>query len=247
MGQRSQTFLRVYNPLKQLPENINKSTKVYKKWAEALGTDDTTVLAYHHQWLYGLTFPSLILKILTAYKKPEYWNDYTGHPLNPEEFMRELGQYHNEGNYDRLVRFIEFHTFTLSIVLDPWEHTRDSILEGFRFLNITEPNMRHYFNQGDNNDGICIVDCIEGKYAFMSIYGCEGKVSIPDNVPKSALDYVSAYYPTDNNNLREGYDDLTEKEIKHAIKVQGMVAKKYKDIPVLTLDEIKAIFPKTEI
>jgi len=245
MGQRSQTFLKVYNPLKQL-EGVSKKTKIYQKWEKALGTGDTTVLAYHHQWLYGLTFPSLILNILKAYKKPEYFSDYMEHPLNPREFYHSMGQYHDEGTYDKLIRFVDFHTFVLSIVTNPWKYTRDTVLEGFRFLNLCEPEMRNSFNGGDNNDGICIVDCIEGKYAFMSIYGCESKVSIPDNVPKSAVDYVSAYYPTDSNNLKEGYDKLTEKEVKHGIRVQGMVAKEYKTIPVLTMKEIKKIFPLTK-
>lgn len=264
MGQRSQTFVKVFNPVfearkrfsekptdPEMLKRYNTRAKALKKWEKVFGTGEYTVLAYHHQWLYGLTFPALIHQLLRFYRHKTV-NEYSNHPVHMDFFMSDMGIGFNKIDAV-MTRFIEFHTMLLGIYQHPWSGTRGVGLEGFRFLNIDEPEMREYFDRGDNNDGICIVDAIEGKYVFMSVhdeqgYNDWGVYNLKPYSPVSAGEYVTAYYPTDPLRIdppSEGEPTVEEKIKDHTQRVKRATAA-FKAYPVLTVDEVIALFPKSE-
>lgn len=260
MGQRSQQFIKVHNPVYHLLNELKRSTtplteveqKNLEKWKKALGVEPFTVLAYHHQWLYGITFPALIHQLLYFYKKPV--EQHANHPLNMDHFMRdiEIGFRRNEVDEPDVTvpirRFVEFHTFLMGTYRKPWIGTRGKGLEGFRFLNLEEPEMREHFDHGDNNDGIVLVDAVEGKYAFMTFSGHEGedRTLFKNYVPVSAETYVQAYYPLDPKKITYRPDPKATDEdyVKHNTKRVKLAARMFKSFPVLTSDEVIAMFPK---
>jgi hypothetical protein len=249
MGQRSQQFIRVHNPLYQLLKEYKNDSKNiracadFNKWKKALGLKPYTILTYHHQWLYGMTFPALMHQMLDFYKGEPIGEL---HPLKYKEyFLRNLRGWNEDiHSLSGVDNFVAFHTYLLSIYSKPWKYTRGRGLEAFLFTNHEEPYMMYEFDRGDNNDGICIVDAVNGKYAFMSIYGCEGKGKLSDYVPLSAAEYVAAYYPIDNNWCTDDHIPLTDENIVENKKRVDLVTRKYKNFAVLTVDEICKIFPK---
>ena len=245
MGQRSQQFIRVLNPLYILKQDIKQpkdrkkfmSTSEYKKWVKTLGGQKYTVLAYHHQWLYGMTFAAIMHQILSFYRKTA---DGFGenHPLNyPDYFIRLTGG---------IQQYIDIHTNLASLYTRPWEYTRQKGYERFYFLNTENPEMRRFFDRGDNNDGICIMDAISGKYAFMSIDHTEGRAKLPIYEPLSAVEYVESYYPTSNDYEPRYPDDkkiFTDEELAENKRRITFVRRKYKHFTVLTKEEIAKMFP----
>lgn len=262
MGQRSQTFIKTHNPVYHLLNELKRSTTPLtaaeqnnlEKWKKALGVEPFTVLAYHHQWLYGITFPALIHQLLDFYKQPV--DKYANHPLNMDQFMRdiEIGFRKNEVDKPDITvpirRFVEFHTFLLGTYRKPWIGTRAKGLEGFRFLNLIDPEMREHFDHGDNNDGIVLVDAVEGKYAFMTFSGHEGadREMFKDYTPVTAETYVQAYYPLEPAKITYRPDPKVtdEEHVKANSKRVKLAAKMFKPFQLLTVDEVVAMFPKQE-
>lgn len=261
MGQRSQTYIRVLNPLHYLIKEDrgviaeikkNKRTKAYreyKKWEKALGTDEYTVLAYHHQWLYGLTFPSMIIKMLKFYHfEDKEDKKFANHPANPRYFIDDLFEYHDEDRtqpFNKLQRFVDFHTHVLSIVIEPWEFTREKGREGFRFLNLEDEGYRKCYNNGDNNDGVCIVDTEKCRYAFLKIQDhIESVAELPNEVPLSAERYVRAYYPLneEHDKLRDGYTFEDIRDLENNPKRIQMAKDAFEGFDVLTREQIDLIF-----
>lgn len=242
MGQRSQTFIRVLNPVYYLLQESENSAKVKRQlagWIKALGVDEYTILAYHHQWLYGLTFANIMCKILAFYKADV--EKYDTHPLHVGNLIR-----YAKGNTPKsqVEFFVNFHTMLLSINNDPWENTRGAAFEHFYFLNEIEPEMRTAFDRGDNNDGVCIIDAIQGKYAFIAIGNGCGEVMVPKYKPMTAEQYVSAYYPLVDKDRYEGYKPLTKEEIiENKIRVV-MASKAFTPYELLTPDELNKMFPE---
>jgi hypothetical protein len=244
MGQRSQTFLRVKNPLfPYLKEADNtKSAEIIKKWVKILGTGEYTILAYHHQWLYGMTFANIAHTVLDFYHGGKLGEH--NHPLNNVEyFVREMFRF---GDNNLIGRFIDLHTWLMSIHNLPWAGTRERGYEGFTFLNESDPWVSKYFDQGDNNDGVCVIDCITGKYAFLKMYGEIGEKILPNYTPLTAVQYVECYYPLDANNLNERCtpEEITEATVKDATKRINLVTRKFKKYELLTVEELSAMFPK---
>lgn len=247
MGQRSQTFLRVKNPLFPYLKEADdaKSAEVIKKWVKILGTGEYTILAYHHQWLYGITFANIAHTMLDFYHggKVDSISDHN-HPLgNTEYFVREMFRFRDNNHVGR---YIDLHTWLLSIHNFPWLGTRERGYEGFTFINESDPWVSQYFDKGDNNDGVCVIDCITGKYAFIKLYGEIGNKILPNYTPLTAAQYVECYYPLDTNNLNEFCDpeEATEAAIKANKKRVDLATRKYKKYGLLTVEELSAMFPK---
>jgi hypothetical protein len=247
MGQRSQQFIKVMNPLPLLKKEwgIKKFNQLPElaKWKKIFGMKKYSILTYHHQWLYGVTFPALMYRVLDFYKNGD---THDNHPLNLSWFLRDLDAWDVPKEHaEFLDRYILFHTYLMGINTgQQWLGARIGALEGFRFTNLEDPKMIEQFDMGDNNDGICIVDPIEGKYAFISINGCEGQCELPKYVPLSAEQYAAAYYPSPEMKRKEGYKPLTKTEAKQNARRVAFVAKKYKDYAVMTKEEILKLFPK---
>ena len=72
MGQRHQIFIHTLNGAKVIAKDQKK--KLDKERKNEFGDNDTTVLAYHHQWLYGFSAAIQALHVL--------------------EFNRDANEYH---------------------------------------------------------------------------------------------------------------------------------------------------------
>jgi hypothetical protein len=212
MGQRHQIFIKVPNPIK-----FNRYSKSWSDLSEAkksLGNGKTTVIAIHHQWLYGRSAVVNLINIM----------DFTDDKIranynNPffEDFMcNSYGEWK-----ERMMMIIQVQSNKL--------HPRGLGIECMIYLNDDEPNMRLACDEGDNNDGITIVDAINRKYCFMNIFEqelneeYESVYLLPSMVPVSASDYANAYYKKGGN-------------IKFTKPLD-----KYE---VLSLKELNKIFPK---
>ena len=251
MGQRHQIFIRALNPLyKNKPkeaENV-ENLIAYKKLHKQLGARKHTILAFHNQWLYGLTAIGNLLQVLEFNKKAK--ENY----CNP--FKKDYITYHcrflpdiKENWIDVIKAIMEIQTNEIS------ESVGRFGVEKFHYLNDDEPYMRHHFDWGDNNDGCTIIDTVTGKYCFISFCGTEGKNGLPLYLPVSAQDYFKTYYPCYEEEqmpsdfaemcYNKGYS-LNEiiKEIPERKETLNLFNEKFKEYPVLTLDEVKSIFPK---
>ena len=259
MGQRHQIFIKTHNPnfgrhKKHIGTFENGDFKEDSRTKKALGGRKYTVLAYHHQWLYGLSAAHNVHKLMFIAKSfdeaSEYSKEYN-HPL-AEKFDR-LGTstLEDTGLYYKAL---------MGVVTDP-EFPRGIGFERFLYLNPEEPIMREDFTMGDNNDGVTIVDMIEKKYCLMNIsstnYADEGDVSenvddLPYLTPVSAVDYARAYYPTEKDKLSkytkekryENDPQKIEEHLKSNREAIEKIEKMFEGMEVLSLEEVKAIFPK---
>jgi len=271
MGQRSQIYLKMENIGKawakraelnkpkskvwknKLPEYI-KAQEDYDKWKLMYGEGDTIIVAFHHQWLYGRSFPivaSMLLYASKVFKEDKYksffhkelWieNNYTGakdiqmddpHSLIKwmESYMsnlldQELGPYARNG--------VEHYTLLSA------EHEEGGTCRYDKD-----------FTRGDNNDGVLIVDLLETKYCFINInggYGEDEPCSINDNFPHmkpvSALKYIKSYYPECFEDLIEGETETPE-VLSRNTEVNTKFSNRFNQYEVLTTDELIAMFPE---
>lgn len=226
MGQRHQLFLKVNNPYKNKRNYSSNDDK--KLMRKIFGSGKHTIIALHHQWLYGRSAVSVINHILNV-TNPNTMNEYN----NPfgESYMIES-----------LEKYIDDIMMLLQVQTDP-KFPRGVGIERMTFLNsecIDEGkydsrwDMRLDFTMGDNNDGVSIIDTIERKYCLMNIFSQEiGDTSVsnlPSMIPCSAEDYVDSYYPQEEN-VRDNI--LCCLPLKH--------------YGILTLKEVSKMFPKMNL
>ena len=116
MGQRHQIFIKVNNPL--------KSKRVYaddtdKKLARKMfGSGKHTILAIHHQWMYGR---SAVFNIKHILNLTETMNEYT----NP---------FADDYSFDSLDEYIKHIMMLLQVQTNPL-HPRGVGIERMHFLN----------------------------------------------------------------------------------------------------------------
>ena len=247
MGQRSQIYLRIKNPMKNTKyvAKLDDKDKVAAKLV--FGENDASILPYHHQWLFGMTFVGMAYNILSEARK-HYNNPY--HPFStnfdynnyPKNFL---------GNSDKDIITPTKIQHTLDVVdhLISFQGNKQIAeitgrygFERFTYIGVehidlesgkvsdTYDNAQNSCVMGDNNDGIAIIDLIEQKYAFINIFTFdndddEGIYSLPSMQPVGAKEYVKAYYPD---------------ELEKVIFAKELM--QYFDI--LTIDELHNIFPK---
>lgn len=224
MGQRFQLFLKVNNPVKNKRNYSSDEDK--KLMRKMFGSGKHTIIALHHQWLYGRSAVYVVNHILNV-TNPNTMNEYN----NPfgESYM-----------IDSLEKYIDDVMMLLQVQSNP-KFPRGIGIERMTFLNSeciddngkydSRWDMRLYFNIGDNNDGISIIDTIERKYCLMNISSQElGDTSVnnlPSMIPCSAEDYVNSYYPN-NEQLRDNI----------------ITCLPLKNFPILDKKEISKMFPK---
>ena len=234
MGQRHQIFLKVRNPYKS--ESLGLSGKDKVKAGKIFGRGEFTVIALHHQWLFGRSAVAMLSHLLNV-TNPETANRHNN-PFGENFYSSGISSIN-----DALNDYINKVMMMFQVITDP-KFPRGVGIEGMTFLNtecleddgsyIEHWDMRKSFNSGDNNDGITIIDTIERKYCFMNIFtfdGCYEKdsgsvYSIKPLTPVSALEYATAYYP-------EKEDGEGNKEVASSVK----------DLEVLTMKEVLKIFP----
>jgi len=234
MGQRHQVFIRTKNPV----DTLELSGEEKKRGIKMFGRGKYTVLAFHHQWLYGMSALYNALKVLkfNTGNKSEYSHLF-GKKLNYQ--MRTIDM------------FTASVTFLMALVTDD-DFPRGKGYERFHFLNEEEPYMRENFTAGDNNDGVTIIDTITNKYCFMRrIYG---KVSTL--IPETARKYVKYYYPeslkdVDKDDMKyynkkenkKEKDELIENFDDNIVR-NHLLEQKFSEFELLTLGEVKRMFPK---
>lgn len=233
MGQRHQIFLKVKNPIHATNNYMSSDDK--KKAKNIFGEDGFTVIALHHQWLYGRSAIVNIKNVLD-YTNQQTINNYTN-PFSEDYRMESLNGYISD-----VMALLQTQSNPL--------HPRGIGLEKMHFLNLecldddgkysSRWDMRKDFAMGDNNDGITIIDTIEQKYCLMNIFShtnnpsdddydttYTGVYNLPPMIPVDATTYAKAYYPDSSDN--EG---------------NNVVCSMLKDYGILTMEEIKVIFPE---
>jgi hypothetical protein len=230
MGQRHQVFIKMLNPLKMERNYFSKEEK--KKANLLFGNEKTTILAFHHGWLFGGSAVVNAIDILDFSDK-ETMADYNN-PFNENYAFQCM---YGKCGVDN---FIEKVTMLLNVKKNPLM-PRGIGIEDFFLINgecidnkgkrNVKSCFREDFTIGDNNDGITIIDTIERKYCFMNIYeqevGADRIYSLPQLQPCSAEEYLNAYYPP----RRKKFDNRK--------KVLAL----FKNYQVLTLDEVKKMYP----
>jgi hypothetical protein len=210
-----------------------------KQLRKLFGRKKTTVIPIHHQWLYGRSAPAMLWNILNV-TNPETMG--TGNPFHPETYMLDGV----DGFINKLMAMIQVNTCPLS--------PRGIAFEGMHFLlDEDDVDMREDFTLGDNNDGVLIIDAIERKYCFINIfiykelYSQMDATSIyfaPSMTPLSAREYMKCYYPEVLSRIDS---DTPKKQKVENIALNLEMDKLINDSfepSVLTLKEVKKIFPK---
>ena len=248
MGQRSQTFIRINNPMKQKEYVDMLSEEEVIIGHKVFGKAKTTILPFHHQWLYGMTFVGIAHRILSE-ARANYSNQF--HPLSgnyneanycSEHLSDEAKTYASNTKIQQTINLVK-HIIGFQGNKEIAEITSRYGVERFLYLgdNHLKNNGRKYrgavsmtqdCTQGDNNDGILIVDTINHKYAFVNIFTFDyGDEDLSDVYllkpmqPYSAKEYTRAYYPDNAESVVFAKDLM-------------------KDFDVLNMKELSNIFPK---
>ena len=224
MGQRHQIFIKVNNPLKSKRVYANDTDK--KLARKMFGSGKHTILAIHHQWMYGR---SAVFNIKHILNLTETMNEYT----NP---------FADDYSFDSLDEYIKHVMMLLQVQTNPL-HPRGVGIERMHFLNSdciedgkydSRWDMRLNFTMGDNNDGISIIDTIERKYCLMNISSYDAEYTdvhrLQSMLPYDANDYVHCYYP----NSEDVRDNI-------------LCCNQLKKYPILNLKEIQKMFPKMQL
>jgi hypothetical protein len=193
------------------------------------------VIGIHHQWLYGRTALKLLVNYLQFLRKVETEDRFNASAPRKECYTRSyqatgvLGACYSliaaEGYFHEICPFDQHEPSDAEVLADP--------------------------RQGDNNDGITIIDLSheKPKFCFMSLHGLECAYSkrgeIKDFKPLSAEQYVSAYYPhwRENKDFNRSKNEIIECDYDLKGEIKGLL-KSLEGYKTLTLAEVKKIFPK---
>jgi len=223
MGQRHQIFIKVNNPIKLKRNYVSKEEN--SKARKIFGNAKHTIIAVHHQWLYGR---SAVYNIGHIFDITKNMNDYN----NPFSY---------DYSFDSLDSYINDVMMMLQVQTNPL-HPRGTGIEKMTFLN-TEcldengnyenkwGDIRLDFRNGDNNDGISIVDIIERKYCLINLFSQDiddnSVMGLPSMTPSSAESYVHCYYRNE--------EDLQDNIV---------ACSPLNEYSILTMKEVSKMFPK---
>lgn len=256
MGQRHQIIIQTENPKSDLGE----LSSPFKK---ALGRKKVANFSFHNQWLFArsaLICASNVLDMAALMTLDG--SDYN----NPLSKDRARSRYHGDQGLLALTKEMAFvHGF-----IPPSKDTEfsgagmkntfpllEECIEGNKYEESFD-NAK-YFDIGDNNDGITIIDAINRKYCFMNIsnysYADEGDLSqdsddLPYLKPVSGAEYLNVYCPENVESMskytkqRASDKGMTPQEMavqnkKDNAPIIAMLA----DYEVLTVAEICKMFP----
>lgn len=266
MGQRSQIYLKLENVGKawakrvelnnptiwkdKLPEYL-EAQENYDKWKLMFGEGDTIIVAFHHQWLYGRSFP--IVASMLLYASKVFKEDRKSY------FQKQLWK---EGNYtgakdinmddpNSLIKWLESY---MSNIMDQelGPYARSGV-EHYTLLNEEHEVNDAFrydkdFTSGDNNDGVLIVDLIQTKYCFININNYnKSEGSINENFitmkPVSAIKYIKSYYPECVEDIGKEDDPKTPEELSQNYEINTKFAHRFNQYEVLTVEELIEMFP----
>lgn len=246
---------------KEFVEDIKSFDSEGKQFARAkrfFGSGKTSILSFHHQWLFGMTAAAVCYKIMQEVMKSEHPAHIFSKDIESCPYPTRFSSAKDKiDGYKELVQAILF-------IQDNIQFTENGARYGIQDAFFTNEecynekgkleygDCRKDFRLGDNNDGIMIIDCITKKYCFMNIgFGDSTVLKLPKLVPVSAGRYVRAYYPTTEKSLdsytkkeRLGNDQKKIQECLDENKSSvDFVIEQFKDFKVLSLEEVSEIFP----
>jgi hypothetical protein len=247
MGQRHQIFIKTINPYHAA---FDKKKKAELK--KMFGTNKTTVFVFHNQWLYGRS------ALLSALNVLEFNDGLT----SKERRMGNVSAYNNPFTADaiRVKSFDHIKTVmeaVLNLVREDNDYRGKGWLGSF-LINDIDPELRESFDEGDNNDGVTIIDAIENKYCFMNISDYERGRRLGHNSrdlsylkPSTGKQYVEAYNPSTKAKAKcsfYGKEAIKEGEFESFVKetraTNNGLVKRLKKFDVLTEAELRKIFRK---
>lgn len=236
MGQRHQTFILINNPVKSSNNRMSKEDNSRAK--KMFGSRNHTVLALHHQWLYGRSAVVNVKNMLDITRPSD--NVYK----NP--FAKDCVVYELDEWIKQVMMMVQVQPNPL--------HPRGIGIEGMHFLNgecldengkyDSRWDIRKDFTLGDNNDGVSIIDTIKRKYCMMNIFTYDldledgeepdGIYALPSMIPCSAMEYATAYYKGEDDveGNKEVCDLLSENEVLSLSEVKKLFPKSFKEIVV---------------
>lgn len=263
MGQRHQIYIRIPNPMKNKEfvedlKNFDTEKKQFSHAKRFFGTDKTSILAFHHQWLFGMTAAAVCHNILQEVFKSEHPQHIFSKEIDSCPYPTRFNSGTDKiDGYKELVKAILFIQDNLQFAENGARYgIQDAFFTNEECYNdkgkLEYGDCRKDFRIGDNNDGIMIIDCITKKYCFMNIgFGDSSVMKLPELVPVSAGRYVRAYYPTTEKSLEKyvkeeecGNDKTKIQELltKHLYSV-NFVIEQFKNFKVLSREEVAEIFP----
>jgi len=270
MGQRSQIYVRMENIGKSYFQSIKLDDpnnerwrndapayilemSRYEKWKEAFGDDDTIIICFYHQWMYGRTFVLLASMLLNMNKnlknKNGYINPFLAINWTDEVFgMNKLPSSVNHNDPLDGIKYLQ--TFISNIFdFELSKYSRAGI-EGFSLFNLDENGETEIFTNFtkiDNNDGVLIFDLITNKYCFVNINGDRTVNKLKYLNPVGAEKYLKAYYPESIDDLskeQKKSNEIDEATFISNTKINKKFLKRFKGYETLTVDELILIFPE---
>ena len=259
MGQRLQVFIKIHNPLKNesIVEDLkgfDKENLQLKRAEIVFGKGKTSMLAFHHQWLYGLTAAAICANIMREVAKSDspchiFSKEIQQFPYYSDEKTGASNKVRGFMNLVQTLLFNQFDTefaemgarYGIERTLDLVDNCFDEKTGKFD----KRWDCRKDFRSVDNNDGIIIIDAVEKKYCFMSIFGGGTLESLTVFTPVSAVDYVKCYYPVTKSELAsDGSAAEIKSELAGNVRISAFVKEKFSNFAMLSLDEVKKMFPK---
>ncbi|RDB21908.1 hypothetical protein Hypma_010968 [Hypsizygus marmoreus] len=177
------------------------------------------IAALHHQWCYGRLPLKATRRFLSVVKQKD------NAEIIHEELRLIQGKYARWGEQPEKPKIPNVPCpYTAFLLGTSWnldfENKNDPYSSGGALNNALLPaNMGS--SDGDNNDGITVIDITDPEhpaYCFVSVGGLEAEEAVEDYVPLSATDYARAYYPIPG--AKEMADEkirLTEESVSQTI------------------------------
>jgi hypothetical protein len=260
MGQRHQIYIRIHNPLKnkEVVKDLNRfanSEEIMKQAKKVFGSGKTSILPYHHQWLFGMTAAAVCHNIMTEVLKSDSPYHILSKDIDELPYPANQSSSDNQTKVDGFLNIVDRIINTQLNIEFAENGSRYGIQRAFSIINDAfdyetgkyegkRSDCRFDFRMGDNNDGITIIDVVNKKYCFLNIGFGDSTVSkLSPFIPTSAVDYVKAYYPISNENLDEDDEPTTEKEIAENIEILSFVEKQFSNLELLSFNEVAEIFP----
>jgi len=207
---------------------------------------ENAVAGFHHQWLYGMTAVESLARVVKFY-------------INSRKDDKEYGPLSCNTGYG-LKRQAEVIRALYSVDVETgyWHFVHNLLDEqkdyAEREKDYEPPSEVKDPRNGDNNDGITIIDLSNGdfRYCFMNIDHLEGEARSHKAKfkPMTAEEYLLCYYPKflqkqGNKIYEDGKDTRKRDKVDQETfdRVTGFLALIEKKAKLLTLAECKKIFP----
>lgn len=252
MGQRHQIFIQTVNPAK-----VFQDDQITPEQKELLGDEELTILPFHNQWLYGRSALKNALNVLISASQfsPEdkmKLNGFGGPYNTPFSFKGLDSRQRFASNFEAYIKTMEFIMNYNQAACEP--SISAGLFGGF-YLGEHDRKICEYFDRGDNNDGITIIDAVNCRYCFMNIYGQDitdnSSSKLPSMTPVDAAAYVRAYYPEDklseyDRKRCEEKGESVDEVLRSYAEGNALLIKQFENFEVLTVPQLIDMFPKME-